>query len=63
MNGIIKFYNTNKCYGFVIEDETKEEIFFHVTGLVDQKIMTDDVVSFDVEKTDRGKKAVNVYKR
>jgi len=63
MNGIIKFYNTNKGYGFVIEDETKEEIFFHVTGLVDQKIMTDDVVSFDVEKTDRGKKAVNVYKR
>ena len=63
MNGIIKFYNTNKGYGFVIEDETKEEIFFHVTGLVDQKIMTDDVVSFDVEKTDLGKKAVNVYKR
>lgn len=59
--GVIKFFNESKGYGFVCEDETKNEIFVHVTGL-NEKVANDDRVEFDVVEDKRGKKAINVKK-
>ena len=59
--GKVKFFNERKGFGFIVEDETNEDIFVHVSGLVD-KIRENDQVSFDVTEDKRGKKAINVKK-
>ena len=59
--GKVKFFNERKGFGFIIEDETNEDIFVHVSGLID-KIRENDQVSFDVTEDKRGKKAINVKK-
>jgi len=34
-NGMVKFFNETKGFGFIIDAETKQEYFVHVSGLVD----------------------------
>lgn len=57
--GIVKFFNAKKGFGFIIDDETKEDIFVHSSGLIDE-IQENDHVSYNIEEDSRGKKAVNV---
>ena len=57
--GKVKFFNERKGFGFIVDDSNQQEIFVHVSGLID-KIKQDDVVSFDVTEDKRGKKAINV---
>ncbi|MCK9203014.1 MAG: cold shock domain-containing protein [Bacteroidales bacterium] len=59
--GKVKFFNERKGFGFIIDDEGQQEIFVHVSGLVD-KIRENDEVSFDITEDKRGKKAINVRK-
>jgi CspA family cold shock protein len=57
--GTVKFFNESKGFGFVKNSETGEDIFVHVTGLID-KISQDDKVSFDLVEGKKGMNAVNV---
>jgi cold shock protein len=57
--GKVKFFNQQKGFGFVVDDETQKEVFVHVTGLID-KIKDDDLVSFEIVEDRRGPKAINV---
>ena len=57
-NGVVKFYNEAKGFGF-IKSENGEEIFVHATGL-QEEIREDDNVVFDVQEGKRGLNAVNV---
>ena len=57
--GKVKFFNERKGFGFIIEDGTNEDIFVHVSGLID-KVRENDQVSFEVTEDKRGKKAINV---
>jgi cold shock protein len=59
--GKVKFFNERKGFGFIIEDGTNEDIFVHVSGLID-KVRENDQVSFEVTEDKRGKKAINVKK-
>ena len=34
--GTVKFFNTDKGFGFIKDDNSNTEYFVHVTGLVDQ---------------------------
>ena len=52
--GKVTFFNEAKGFGFIIADGSNEEIFVHVSGLVD-KIRENDRVTFEVEQ--EGKKA------
>ncbi|RZJ77705.1 MAG: cold shock domain-containing protein, partial [Flavobacterium sp.] len=52
------FYNESKGFGF-IKSENGEEIFVHITGLID-KINQDDQVEFEVTQGKKGLNAVNV---
>ncbi|MBU0530539.1 MAG: cold shock domain-containing protein [Candidatus Aenigmatarchaeota archaeon] len=62
MKGKVKFFNQTKGFGFISGDDGKE-YFVHQTGLNEGvSIGENDEVSFDVEKGDRGPKAVNVTK-
>jgi cold shock protein len=57
--GKVKFFNQQKGFGFIVDDETQKEVFVHVTGLID-KIKDDDLVTFEVVEDRRGPKAINV---
>ena len=61
MAGVIKFYNEQRGYGFIIEDGTGNEHFVHATGLL-EKIKKEDAVEFELVDSKRGQKAVNVKK-
>ncbi len=60
--GKVKFYNEAKGYGFIVEDETRQEIFVHNSGVVD-RIRQDDSVTYDVTEGKKGLNAVNVKKK
>jgi CspA family cold shock protein len=56
--GTVKFFNETKGFGF-IKEEGGQEIFVHVTGLVD-KIKENDTVVFETQEGRKGINAVNV---
>ena len=57
-NGVVKFYNETKGFGFIKEDNG-QEIFVHASGLQDN-IRENDNVTFDVQEGKKGLNAVNV---
>ena len=57
-NGVVKFYNEAKGFGF-IKEENGPEIFVHATGL-QEEIRENDEVVFDVQEGKKGLIAVNV---
>jgi CspA family cold shock protein len=57
--GKVKFFNESKGFGFITVDSTKEELFVHVSGLIDE-IRQDDQVTFEVQEGRKGLNAVNV---
>lgn len=57
--GIVKFFNVTKGFGFIKDDESQNEYFVHVTGLVDQ-IKENDHVTFELQDGRKGLIAVNV---
>ncbi len=57
--GTVKFFNGAKGFGFIIEEESKEEYFVHVSGLIDE-IREGDTVEFELKEGRKGLNAVNV---
>ena len=57
--GTVKFFNESKGFGFVIDDESKQEYFVHVTGVIDE-IREGDSVEFELAEGKKGLNAVNV---
>ena len=57
--GTIKFFNDVKRFGFVIEDDSNNEHFVHISGLIDE-IREGDEVEFDLQEGKKGLNAVNV---
>lgn len=59
LQGKVKFFNTTKGFGFIVEDGTNDEHFVHVSGLIDQ-INEGDSVEFELKEGRKGMNAVNV---
>lgn len=59
--GTVKFYNEKSKFGFIIVDETKEEIYVAESGLK-SPIKDNDKVSFDIIPGRKTNKAINVTK-
>ncbi len=58
-SGQVKFFNEEKGYGFIIDNDTKESIFVHANNL-SQAIKERDMVSFEIEMGPKGPNAINV---
>ncbi|MBL7866203.1 MAG: cold shock domain-containing protein [Cyclobacteriaceae bacterium] len=59
--GVVKFFNNEKGFGFITPSDSSEDLFVHKTGLIDQ-IRENDHVRFDVERGKKGMNAVRVEK-
>ena len=57
--GKVKFFNTEKGFGFIVPEEAGNDVFVHANGLIDE-IREDDTVEYDVEEGRKGLNAVNV---
>ncbi len=57
--GVVKFFNETKGFGFITPTDGGREIFVHSSGLKD-RIRENDDVSYDVEQGKKGLNAVNV---
>ena len=59
--GKVKFFNETKGYGFVIEDETNNEYFVHITEVKNAEVLNEgDSVTFEIADSEKGKNAVEV---
>jgi cold shock CspA family protein len=59
--GKVSFYDSSKGFGFILDIETQEKFFTHVSGIIDE-IAENDKVSFELEKGMKGMNAVRVKK-
>jgi cold shock protein len=59
IQGTVKFFNTEKGFGFIKHDDSNQETFVHASGLIDE-IKQNDKVEFDVQNGKKGLNAVNV---
>ncbi|MBG16569.1 MAG: cold-shock protein [Crocinitomicaceae bacterium] len=57
--GKVKFFNETKGFGFIVEDDSTNEHFVHVSGLIDE-IKEGDSVEFELKEGRKGLNAVNV---
>ena len=57
--GTVKFFNTEKGFGFISQSDDRSDVFVHSSGLIDE-IRENDKVSFDIEDGKKGPNAVNV---
>jgi CspA family cold shock protein len=57
--GTVKFFNNQKGFGFISQNDNRNEIFVHVTGLI-YEIRENDQVEYDVQEGKKGLNAINV---
>lgn len=57
--GTVKFFNETKGFGFIKEDDSDNEHFVHVSGLIDE-IKEGDAVEFELKEGRKGMNAVDV---
>ena len=56
--GVVKFFNATKGFGFITPSDGSADVFVHETGLID-KIKDNDRVQFE---TERGRKGINAVR-
>ncbi len=64
MTGTVKWFNSEKGYGFISTSEGKD-VFVHFTAIQAdgyKSLEEGEKVEFDVTKSDRGETATNVVK-
>lgn len=57
--GTVKFFNSEKGFGFIKHDDSNKETFVHVSGLIND-IKEGDKVEFELQEGKKGMNAVNV---
>lgn len=63
-NGTVKWFNSTKGFGFITGEDNKD-IFVHQSSIQEEGFRTleeGQKVSYDVEASDKGDRAVNVVK-
>ena len=65
-SGKIKWFNAKKGYGFITDNETKKDIFLHVSALEDSKLRVlkeDQSISYDIKEDKDKLQAINIKKK
>ncbi len=59
--GKVSFFDNSKGFGFIIDNQSQEKYFVHVSGLIDD-IQENDKVTYELERGMKGMNAVRVKK-
>jgi CspA family cold shock protein len=60
MTGTVKFFNEDKGFGFITNDDTGKDVFVHVSNLNGLVLNPDDRVSYEEEDGRKGMVAAQV---
>ena len=58
-HGKVSFFDSSKGFGFIIDSESQEKYFCHISGLLDD-VTENDKVSFELERGMKGMNAIRV---
>ena len=64
--GKVKWFNAKKGYGFITDDETKKDIFLHVTALENSKLRVlkeEQLIAYDIKEEKDKLQAINIKKK
>ena len=60
--GTVKFFNEAKGFGFITPEDGGNDIFVHITGIVEGQLNENDKVEYEVGEGQKGPCAVQVRK-
>ncbi len=63
LTGRVKWFNSQKGFGFIVPDNGGKDLFVHYTSIVSdgyKSLKEEQRVSFEIEATDKGEKAIKV---
>tara|TARA_B100001121_G_C18185447_1_gene387650 strand:- start:123 stop:347 length:225 start_codon:yes stop_codon:yes gene_type:complete len=63
--GVVKWYNSKKGYGFVAPDDGSKDIFIHASALRDANIrylQENDKIKYTVQQSEKGPSCINISK-
>ena len=65
-SGKIKWFNSTKGYGFIVDDENSKDVFVHISAMKSAGIESldeGDEVTFEVEENNGKTNAINLAKK
>tara|TARA_B100001248_G_scaffold45669_1_gene29067 strand:- start:1 stop:219 length:219 start_codon:yes stop_codon:yes gene_type:complete len=65
-SGKVKWFNAKKGYGFITDNETKKDIFLHVSALEESKLRVlkeEQVIFYDIKEEKDKLQAINIKKK
>ena len=65
-SGKVKWFNSKKGYGFVTDEETKKDIFLHVSALEESKLRVlkeEQTIVYDIKEEKNKLQAINIKKK
>ena len=65
-SGKVKWFNSKKGYGFITDEETKKDIFLHVSALEESKLRVlkeEQVIIYDIKEEKNKLQAINIKKK
>ena len=65
-SGKIKWFNSTKGYGFIVDDENSKDVFVHISAMKSAGIESldeGDEVTFEIEENNGKTNAINLAKK
>ena len=65
-SGKIKWFNSTKGYGFIVDDENRKDVFVHISAMKSAGIESldeGDEVTYEVEENNGKTNAINLAKK